>query len=289
MSILTIGVITYFIGVLLSKFIFSMHLDAINHAFYGRWDELTDSQIKYYQAFQTFGFFILPGIFLHWILSASDNEYFNIRFKINGVGLVLTIIAFAGAIPLINWIVNLNQSISFPTFMSGIEDSLRTNEESLTSFSKRLLDMQGIPSLIATVFIIGALPAIGEEFIFRGVFQTLFKEILRNMHLSIIISAILFSAFHGEFFGFIPRFFLGLLLGYLMHWSKTIWMPVIGHFIFNSATIIICYLFQREKIGSLGQSLSIDGQFNLIVLVSLGVVIVMMFALRKLYANPQRN
>ena len=63
--------------------------------------------------------------------------------------------------------------------------------------------------------------------------QPLFGQWFRNVHVSIWVVAAVFSALHMQFFGFIPRLVLGGLFGYLYFWSRTIWVPVLAHFINN--------------------------------------------------------
>ena len=88
--------------------------------------------------------------------------------------------------------------------------------------------------LALAFFSITILPAICEEFVFRGVLQPLLSKQLRNVHLGIWISAAIFSAIHFQFYGFLPRLLLGVILGYLVFWSGSLWTAVIAHFANNS-------------------------------------------------------
>jgi hypothetical protein len=44
-----------------------------------------------------------------------------------------------------------------------------------------------------------------------------------------------------QFQGFLPRFILGLFLGYLFYWSGSIWLPIIAHFINNAVVVSFSY------------------------------------------------
>ncbi len=88
----------------------------------------------------------------------------------------------------------------------------------------------------------------GEEFLFRGVIQRLFTEWTRNRHVGIWIAAFLFSFIHFQFYGFLPRFLLGLYFGYLLVWSSSIWVPVTGHFI-NNGVAVLYYHFATKPMG----------------------------------------
>jgi len=95
---------------------------------------------------------------------------------------------------------------------------------------------------------IGLFTAIAEEFMFRGAMQTIFEKWLKNKHAAIWVTAILFSAFHMEFFGFLPRMMLGVLFGYFVVYSGSIWPAVLGHFINNGTDVVLTYLSQHKLI-----------------------------------------
>jgi membrane protease YdiL (CAAX protease family) len=65
------------------------------------------------------------------------------------------------------------------------------------------------------------------------------------MHLAIFLTALLFSAFHFQFFSFLPRFFLGLLLGYLMFYGRSIWYPILAHFVNNAMGVVYYHFYAR--------------------------------------------
>ncbi len=99
-----------------------------------------------------------------------------------------------------------------------------------------------MPGFLVNLLMIAILPAIGEEFFFRGILQRLFSEWFKNIHVAIFITAFIFSAIHFQFFGFFPRFLLGLYLGYLFYWSGNLWIPIVVHFINNALVVILAYI-----------------------------------------------
>ena len=130
------------------------------------------------------------------------------------------------------------------------------------------------------MFLIALIPAIGEELLFRGVLQQLFTKWTGEAHLAIFISAFLFSAIHLQFFGFLPRFVLGLVLGYMFYWSKNLWLPILAHFTNNAFAIIFNYHFVADKIqiDFLNEETSVNISAALI---SLLAVALLMFLLHK--------
>src|SRR6187455_244206 len=108
-----------------------------------------------------------------------------------------------------------NQNIKFPDFLSGLEQKLKSLEEELMGMSTYLTQFDSVGQVIMAMLVIAILPGVGEEIVFRGIIQNELFRGTKNIHLSIWISAIIFSAFHMQFYGFVPRIFLGALFGYL--------------------------------------------------------------------------
>ena len=125
---------------------------------------------------------------------------------------------------------------------------MREKEDAAQKLTAILLQMKTVGSMIRNVILVGLLTAIAEEFMFRGVIQTIFTRWTKNYHAAIWITAALFSSFHMEFFGFLPRMALGALLGYMVAWSGSIWPAVWGHFINNGTAVVVTYLYQHKKI-----------------------------------------
>jgi membrane protease YdiL (CAAX protease family) len=145
------------------------------------------------------------------------------------------------SLPFIQFLSQFNQGISFPEGLKGIENWLMNKEESAQELTKRFLSADNWQGLLVNVVVVGVLPAIGEEFVFRGIVQRIFSKWTRNAHLGIFIAAFLFSAMHIQFYGLFPRFFLGVLFGYLLLWSGSIWLPVFGHFVNNASAVVVFY------------------------------------------------
>ena len=101
--------------------------------------------------------------------------------------------------------------------------------------------MKSINDLITMLVILAILPAIAEEVFFRGVLQRLFIQITRRPWIGIIITAMIFSALHGQFLGFIPRLVLGIVLGALYWYSGSIYPGMIAHFLNNAVQVILVY------------------------------------------------
>lgn len=186
--------------------------------------------LKILQICQGIGLFIVPGFLLALYFSSEPKKYLGFK-KININLGFLTALTVVFAFPAINLLASLNEQIPLPEWMNGMEEKAQM-------LTKAFMQVNSFGGVLVNVFMIAILPAIGEELIFRGILQKLFAELTGKTFWGIIISATLFSAMHLQFQGFIPRFALGVLFGYLFVWSGSLWLPVIAHFINNSIAII---------------------------------------------------
>jgi membrane protease YdiL (CAAX protease family) len=131
-----------------------------------------------------------------------------------------------------------------PEALKGLENWIKGNEEAAAQLLEKMLYADNLGVLIFNILIVCIFTGIGEEFMFRGLLQNLFGRVIRNSHAVIWIVAIVFSIVHFQFYGFLPRMLLGAWFGYLLYYTKTIWIPVLAHFTHNFISIIIYYIFQ---------------------------------------------
>lgn len=187
--------------------------------------------------------------------------------------------------PFLSWIIELNEGMSLPDFMAGIEQWMRTSELQAADLTKAFLTFDGIGSLIYVLIIVAIVPAVGEELLFRGVLQKIFIQWTKNPHRGIWITAILFSALHMQFFGFFPRLLLGVLFGYIFYWSKSLWLPILGHFINNGSVVLLSY-FAPDMMKDADIALFEGNEFNIVfylfsLILSLGLI----FLIRRVNQN----
>ena len=139
--------------------------------------------------------------------------------------------------PVIEW----NKSISFPSFMSSFESWALLKEKQLESLTLYLVSFENNFEYLIGIIAIAIIPGFCEEYFFRGVLQKNLNLLLKNAHIAILLSSLLFSAFHLQFYGFFPRFFLGVFFGYLFYWSGSLMYPVIAHALNNFLSLTVFY------------------------------------------------
>ncbi len=155
----------------------------------------------------------------------------------------LFMVVFTPAMQLISeW----NSNMSFPAALEGIGDWMRVKEDEMAALTKEIVMVDSWTLLFVNLFAIAVMPAIAEELYFRGSLMNIMQRMLKNKHLTIWLTAVIFSAIHVQFFGFLPRMFLGAFFGYMLLWTQNIWVPIIGHFINNGAAVIIAFYYTRQ-------------------------------------------
>lgn len=200
---------------------------------------------------QQVGFFLLPALVFAGLISGDRLSYLKVNVNFSSI-YKTTIVLFAlSVIPIMGFLSEVNGWITLPDLAGSMEDSA-------TETTATILGDRGVLVLLLNILVIALLPAIGEELFFRGVVQKLFAKQLNNHHLSIFITGFLFSFIHLQFYTFLPRFFMGIMLGYLLYWSKSIIVPIIAHFLNNLIGVLAFYY--------LGSEAAESGETNFIVL-----------------------
>ena len=184
----------------------------------------------------------------------------------------LVVVFFVVSLPAMNWLVDANKAMSLPSWMSGIEQAMRTLEDTAAEATETLLDINSVGKLLACLFVVGFMAGLSEEMLFRGAMQSTVHDSRLGIHAAVWITAIVFSAFHLQFFGFFPRMFLGVWLGYLLVWSRSLWVPIIAHTLNNSTVVLFSYLANKGVVAEdFGDNLGLpaEGAFPWLAVASL--------------------
>lgn len=236
------------LSLLLALPLYSINWEELNSILASGMQNADISLIKFFQISQTFGLFIIPAILLNYLVFLPDERFISTGNNNRSVIFLLIFCTLVISIPMVSKLIEWNTLVRFPSGLSGLESWLKQMEEERNELTVRMLDGNKLQDLLFNLFMIAILPALGEEFIFRGVLQQLLAKWLKNIHIAILVSAFLFSAIHLQFYGFIPRLLLGMFFGYLFFWSKNIWWAVWAHFVNNAIAVILLFLSNAGKI-----------------------------------------
>jgi len=198
---------------------------------------------KLIQILGSIGTFIIPAFLFSYLFEGDLFSYYQFRNRTGTIPLLLTILMMVSVIPFINYMAEINLKMEIP--IRALDQILRSLEGTAEEMMVAFTATKSIGGLLLNLLMIGVIAALGEELIFRGLLQRLMTDMIKNVHLAIVITALLFSAFHFQFFSFLPRFVLGLVLGYLMFYGRSIWYPILAHFVNNAMGVIYYYFNSR--------------------------------------------
>lgn len=194
--------------------------------------------------------FIVPAVLFAGIWTKQRIPYLGITTKASFTTLILGSIGILFALPTINWIAQINEHMHLPDALSGVEEWMRNSEAKAMELTKLFTKGTSVSGLILNLFVVAFMAAISEELFFRGMIQKVLIECFKNKHIAIWTGAILFSAFHMQFFGFFPRMLMGAYLGYLFLWTGSLWPGILAHFVNNGMAVFLIWLSNRGVISA---------------------------------------
>jgi len=190
------------------------------------------------QFFASLFLFAFPALCTAYCCSRHPAAFLHAEKFANAKVFLLATFMLLLIFPAIEITAYFNSKMQLPEFMASVENWMREQEDLTASVTERLLSEKGFFPFVTNLLIICVIAGITEEFFFRGAILSLIRKKIKNPHVAIWIVAVLFSAIHLQFYGFIPRLLLGAFLGYLLYWCRTIWVPVFIHFFHNSIAVI---------------------------------------------------
>ena len=224
---------------------------------------VTTEALKWMQLIQTAALFLLPPFLMAFLWAKQPLEWLKLKSETRGYGL-WAIFLMLIALPAINLVGYFNQQMSLPAFLEPLEQWMKTAEANAAHLTEQFLSVTTFDGLIINILLMALLPAVAEELTFRGVLQNLFEvkdETLKKkgnrVHIAIWCTAILFSAIHMQFYGFLPRMLMGALFGYALVWTGSLWIPILMHFTNNAMAVILYFLAIRsgwdmDKVDTIG-------------------------------------
>ena len=220
---------------------------------------LSVTSLKWIQFLQTTSIFLLPPLCMAYLWSERPLEWLRVkgeRLKVKGEG-IWAVVLMLVALPAINLLGYLNQQMTLPTFLEPLEQWMKISEENAKVLTEQFLNVTTFSGLIINLLLMALLPAVAEELTFRGVLMNLFEVKGKRTHLAIWCSAILFSAIHLQFYGFVPRMLMGALFGYMLVWTGSLWIPILMHFTNNAMAVLLYFVAYRagwnmEQVDAIG-------------------------------------
>lgn len=247
-------------------------------------DPAVVSTLRYVQALTAAGMFIIPAWIFCRALERMPADYLKINRAISPAQAVLAVLIVVAIAPFISWLVYINKQVTFPQSWSDLEFQLKAAEDAAGRLTEAFLNVESVWGLAANLLVMALIAAVGEELIFRGVLQNFVREVSGHRHFAVIFVALVFSAIHGQFYGFIARFVLGLVLGYAYLFTGNLWVSILIHFANNAFAVIFSWKPLASRLpGPLTQDHTFEAWYinAASALVTLGLLVVLHRVSRK--------
>jgi len=203
------------------------------------------NEMRFMLLLSSLGSFVVPAYLMN-TREGYGITYFKLTKRPSGIQFGYILLAMLAFMPLMGLIGHWNESLQLPDNMRSLQSWMERSEKESADLIKGIIMESSISGFLFNIVVLALIPAIGEELLFRGVLQNIIGRWLSNHHVVIWLVAIIFSAIHLQFFGFVPRMLLGAFFGYLYFWSKNIILPIFGHFVNNAGATIMAFYYVRE-------------------------------------------
>lgn len=226
---------------------------------------------------QFLGLFVIPSFLFAYFSDPHPLTYLGLkpahsRYFILGALLLIV------ALPLVDWLGVFNHRLIPETTSLG--KWMKASEEQASRQISFMLKKRSLQDLLLNLLFVAVFAGIGEELLFRGMLQRILIRLFKNPAAGIIITAVIFSAIHLQFYGFLPRFFLGILLGCIYWYSGSLWPAILAHFIYDAFAVVMIY-FNPALADQEGATLQVGNQIVLALLSAMLVAAILVHMKKK--------
>jgi uncharacterized protein len=208
-------------------------------------------QPKYYnvnmvlQVVSTFFIFFVPVHFFALICYRKPFTYLGFNFRFNYKQVLLLIGILILTFPLSGALSTLNKILPISEYWAAKFKAMELAREAQEA---ALININSFSRFIISLIVIAFLPALFEETFFRAGFQNLLSRWFKGPWVAIILTSIIFSLIHLSFYGFLVRFALGVVLGFIFYYSGSLWLNILFHFLFNGIQVTVLYIMTMNSV-----------------------------------------
>ncbi|MBQ4549117.1 MAG: CPBP family intramembrane metalloprotease [Bacteroidales bacterium] len=247
-------------------------------------DVMSLNSLRFMQISSQIFTFVLPPILYAMLINENPKESLGIK-NVSYHWFIIGFLMMYAILPLNNVFAEWNAGLKLPESMSRIEELIKEMYESSAVVLEKLVNVNTFGGFVINLIMIAGLAALGEELLFRSIIQTSLIKTCKNAHVGIIIASAIFSFIHFDFYAFIPRLVLGMLLGYMFYYSRSIWVSMFMHFVNNATAVVIYYL---NNIGVTNVDVETFGQTQLLpLLISIALMAVLFWLAIRRMKNVQ--
>jgi membrane protease YdiL (CAAX protease family) len=196
---------------------------------------------RWVQSFYNIGSFLVSAVVFTGFYRKQIANTLGLQSPLKSRWLPVLFLLFIPAVFVISGLSELNHQLP------GIGKFANLNQlqETRNALLDVLLHSFHPVDVVLLIFTLAVIPAFCEEVFFRGLLLPFFGDWLKNRHAGVWISAVLFTVLHFSVTQFLPILFMGVVLGYIYVWTRSIWAPVLVHFLNNASTVLFHRLSEQ--------------------------------------------
>jgi len=199
--------------------------------------------VRWMNVITTFFVLFLPAVIYARIVSPQPFRLLGFNRVISGKQVFIIVLMVIAAMMLSTALGQLAQDIPLPARWL---DKAKKFEEEYNDAVMVMAKMNSMKEYLIALVVIAFFPAVFEEVLFRGGLQQVLVKWTKSPWAGIIITSILFSAFHLSYFGFFARAGLGIVLGLIFYYSRNIWLNILLHFLNNAFLVTAMYAYSKS-------------------------------------------
>lgn len=185
---------------------------------------------------------LLPALLFSYLAYPKPIQYLGLKEPIRAKFMLMGVLWLLVSLPFTNWLEHWNSGLR-------MVEQFKASDAEYDKLASAMLNGHTVSDLFINILTICILPAIIEEIFFRGCLQQIFLNWMRKTpYAAIILVALIFSAFHMQWSAFVPRFFLGIILGLIYFYSGSLWASIAMHFMNNFLTVFLLFAYQNNYI-----------------------------------------
>lgn len=237
-------------------------------------------------------FILLPAIIFSKLFYPNVSKIIRLRIPDIKEVLLFTVGIFILAPLLQSYLYVQNYIIEILAQNIPIINTLKELFDSLNSLIEKtygnLLDASNILEFLFIVLVVAIVPSISEEVMFRGFVQRSFEQKLTPF-IAGLITAVFFSLYHFNPYGFIPLSILGFYFGLAAYYSKSLIIPIFLHFLNNFSAVTVYHIVgSNELIKSDVKANKEELIFYLVsIAILVGLFVALLSSIKKYYSTKQ--
>ena len=202
------------------------------------WNALSRNALRLLQFFAVSGLFVAGPAFYIYFTQHNPERFAGLNTNPKVEASFWLVVGMLALSPLVDGILRLSQHVLSLYLPNNWWQNLELAHEKALDQMAIFLECANWGEWALAFIVVACLPALAEEFFFRGVLQPELQRYL-GLHPGIWLASLVFALVHGQVMHFPGLLLFGLALGYVRQYGKSLWYSILAHFANNAAVFFM--------------------------------------------------